>query len=86
LKLSYHKKNNWEEEYITEARKTISDLYENQYAPVINDAVEENESDDDIFNHMYKKRRASHSESELNLYLESQIVPSDVDLLQWWKV
>lgn len=86
MKLAYHKKNNWEEEYITEARKTISDLYENQYAPVTNDAVEENESDDDIFNHMYKKRRGSHSESELNLYLESQIVPGDVDLLQWWKV
>ncbi|RGB33474.1 hypothetical protein C1646_611985, partial [Rhizophagus diaphanus] len=33
LKLTYHKDNNWEEEFIIEARKAISDVYEKQYAP-----------------------------------------------------
>jgi hypothetical protein len=87
LKLTYHKTNNWEDKYIDEARKAISDLYESQYAPVSNDAVVEDEhSEDDLFCHIYKKRRLSNSESELDLYLGTPIVPGEVNLLQWWKV
>jgi hypothetical protein len=85
LKLTYHRVNNWEEEYITEARKAISDLYENQYAPAAEELVEEDNelSDDDLFCHIYKKRKLSNSENELNLYLKTSIVPAEVDLLQW---
>jgi hypothetical protein len=88
LKLTYHRGNNWEEEYIAEAQKTISDLYENQYAPVAEELVEEDNelSDDDLFCHIYKKRRLSNNENELDLYLKTPIVPAEVDLLQWWKV
>ena len=88
LKLTYHRGNNWEEEYIAEAQKTISDLYENQYAPVAKELVEEDNelSDDDLFCHIYKKQRLSNSENELDLYLKTPIVPAEVDLLQWWKV
>jgi len=88
LKLTYHRVNNWKEEYITEAQKAISDLYENQYAPAAEELVEEDNelSDDDLFCHIYKKRRLSNSENELDLYLKTPIVPAEVDLLQWWKV
>jgi hypothetical protein len=62
-------------------------LYKSQYASAVTEVVQDNEeSTDDLFNHMYKKRRASHNESELDSYLDSPIVPGDVDLLQWWKV
>jgi hypothetical protein len=85
LKLTYHSGNNWEEEYITEAQKAISDLYENQYAPAAEELVEEDNelSDDDLFCHIYKKQRSSNSENELNLYLKTPIVTAEVDLLQW---
>jgi hypothetical protein len=60
-------------------------LYKSQYASPVTEVVQDNEeSTDDLFNHMYKKRRASHNESELDSYLDSPIVPGDVDLLQWW--
>ena len=62
-------------------------MYESQYASVIVDVIQDSEDDkDDLFKHMYKKRRASHNESELDIYLNSEVVPGNVDLLQWWKV
>ena len=88
LKLTYYKNNNWEEQYITETRKVVSDLYEKQYAPTTDEDVnDDNEhSEDDLFCHIYKKRRLSNSENELDLYLGTPTVPSEVNLLQWWKV
>lgn len=87
LKLTYHKNNNWEDKYIKEAREAISKLYQDQYAPVINDAAENDEnSDDDLYSHIYKKRRLSSNENELDLYLGTPIVPGEVDILKWWKV
>jgi hypothetical protein len=89
LKLTYHKDNNWEDRFIAEARKSVSDLYESQYAaPVVaDDENNDNEnSDDDLFSHIYKKRQLSNNENELDLYLGTPIVPGEVNLLQWWKV
>lgn len=89
LKLTYHSDHNWEEEYITAARNSVNDLYEKLYAPGTDRVQEEvtaGDDDDDLLSHIYKKWRASRSESELNLYLGSPVVPGDVDILQWWKV
>jgi len=87
LKLTYHKDHNWEEEFITEARKVINDIYETRYAPRIDQSVQENiTTDDDLLSHIYKKQRLSRNESELDLYLGSPVIPGDVNLLQWWKV
>src|SRR5215469_8935302 len=87
LKLTYHKDHNWEEEFITEARKVINDIYETRYAPRIDQSVQENiTTDDDLLSHIYKKQRLSRNESELDLYLGSLVIPGDVNLLQWWKV
>lgn len=88
LKLTYHKDHNWEEKYITEARDGIAKLYNEIYAPRIDQSVQEDDptADDDLMSHIYKKRRSSGTESELDLYLGSPVVPGDVALLQWWKV
>lgn len=48
--------------------------------------MEEINANDDLLNHIYKKQRHSRTESELDLYLESPVVPGEIDLLQWWKV
>ena len=84
MKLTYHRVNNWKEEYITEAQKAISDLYENQYAPAAEELVEEDNelSDDDLFCHIYKKWQLS-NENELDLYLSIPVVLAEVNLLQW---
>ena len=88
LKLIYHKDHNWEEWYITEARNTIKELYKAVYAPNIDQdiQIEEIDVEDDFLNHIYKKPRHSETESELDLYLASPVVPREVDILQWWKV
>ena len=82
MKLKYHEDNNWEDRFITEARKTISDLYEKQYALVTTNVIEPDDyPEDDLFSHIYKKRRQS-NENELDLYLSTPIVHGDVNLLQ----
>jgi hypothetical protein len=86
LKFTYHKDNHWEEEYITAARNSISDLYQHQYAPIAEEEVDDEHPEDDLFCHIYKKRRLSNSENELDLYLGAPVVHADVNLLQWWKV
>lgn len=48
--------------------------------------IEEINADDDLLNHIYKKQRRSGTESELDLYLETPVVPGEVNVLQWWKV
>ena len=64
-------------------RKAISDLYKSQYASVTVDVIQDSEDDeDDLFKHMYKKRRALHNENELDIYLNSEVIPGNVDLLQ----
>ena len=82
LKLAYHRRNNWEERFINEARKTITDLYENRYAPAAKELVENDDNllEDDLFCHIYKKRRLS-NKNELDLYFETPIIPDEVNLL-----
>ncbi|CAB4409482.1 unnamed protein product [Rhizophagus irregularis] len=88
LKLTYYKDHNWEEEYIMEARDDIRKLYDTTYVPRINQNIQDEDliADDDLLSHIYKKWHTSRNKSELDLYLESSIVPSEVDLLQWWKM
>ncbi len=63
-------------------------MYEKQYASITDEDVnDDNEySEDNLFCHIYKKRRLSNSENELDLYLETLTIPGEVNLLQWWKV
>ena len=88
LKLTYHYDHNWEEQYITQARNDITELYNKIYAPTISNPIEEDDDpvEDNFLNHVYKKRRRSRSESELESYLGCPIVDAKIDLLQWWKV
>ena len=74
LKLTYHKNNNWEDKFIAEAQKTVSDLYEGQYVAYAASVVDEDEnhnedSDDDLFSYIYKKWQLSNNKNELDLYL-----------------
>ena len=78
----YHKNNNWKERYIDEARKTITDLYESWYLSAVNELVENDSPEDDLFHHIYKKRRLS-NKNELELYFGIPIILGEVNLLEW---
>lgn len=87
LKLQYYKDNNWEESFIQEAKRQITELWKSSYK--INDNLESEEfsdnTDDDLFNHIFKKQRIEEKD-ELNTYLNEKIVSSKTDILVWWKV
>ncbi|CAB5198761.1 unnamed protein product [Rhizophagus irregularis] len=58
LKLQYYKDNDWEEEYITEIRTSIFNIYNTQYAPSLSMTIESDrnsEPNDNLFHHIYKK-------------------------------
>jgi hypothetical protein len=64
--------------------------YKESYAPSQIEAddqsvIEEEEDDDDLFAQIYKKRRVE-KENELEKYLEADIAPHNIKLLDWWKV
>ena len=71
-----------------EIRSSVSNLYQAQYAPspVVN-VSDQNEKypDDDLFHHIYKKRRSS-NENELDSFLGCPVVPAEINSLEWWKV
>ncbi len=57
-----------------------------QYASRIDQSIQEEDliaNDDDLLSYIYKKQRSSRTESKLDLYLGSPVVPGEVDLLQW---
>ena len=63
-------------------------MYKKQYAPLPSAVVESDQNkvrDDNLLNHIYKKRRSS-NENELDSYLNSPTVSPEINLLEWWKV
>lgn len=85
IKLKYYKDNNWEESFINTARKTITDIYDTDYSPRFEDGASEDNEEDDLIIHIYKRQRID-KESELKEYLEGPVAPEKTNILQWWKV
>lgn len=87
LKLQYYKDNEWEENYISEVRTSVFNIYNTQYAPSPSTAIEpdQNNKSDGLFHHIYKKRRST-NENELELYLGYPISSAEINILEWWKV
>ena len=58
------------------------------YTPSMIDLENPNESfeeDDDLLNHIYKRQRVENI-NEIKHYLNTLLIPSKTNLLQWWKV
>lgn len=78
----------WEQKYIDEAVKVVTDQYEKNYAPLPEpEQREETDEDDELINHIYKRQKVEKG-SELKVYLAESCVDfkKDMDLLGWWKV
>lgn len=87
LKLNYYKENNWERKYINSAQQLIYDVYQAKYASNNSEVSNsENDSEDDLTTHIYKRKRISSSSNELDLYLKDPNAKEKTDVLLWWKV
>lgn len=85
LKMRYYEDKKWERVYITAAKKTITQLWETTYKTAAQNSQEFENEEDDLFSHIFKKRRIEYRD-ELITYLKEPIVPGKTDVLLWWKV
>lgn len=84
LKLQYYADNNWEEYYINDAKRIIIDAWTNYYKN--NDlAMVVPNKPDPLLNHVFKKQKTQPND-ELKRYLGEEVIDSELDVLQWWKV
>ncbi|CAB5136895.1 unnamed protein product [Rhizophagus irregularis] len=78
--------NMWEESFIQEARKQVTNLWETTYKPNISENVEpSDDADDELFGHIFKKRKIEEKD-ELSIYLNEGVAPGKTDILMWWKL
>jgi len=85
FKLSYYRKQEWEQHYIEAAKKifisTFKDFYQNNNA--INDIQNNDESD--FFLSIFVDNN-NNNNSEVEAYLQQPVAPVKTDPLLWWKV
>jgi len=55
LKLQYYDDNNWEVEYILEAKKIVTDIWNNFYKNNIDISQSSDNLEDDLLSHIFKK-------------------------------
>ncbi|CAB4485121.1 unnamed protein product [Rhizophagus irregularis] len=83
IKLQYYKDNMWEESFIQEARKQVTNLWETTYKLNISENVEpSDDADDELFGHIFKKQKIEEKD-ELSIYLNEGVAPSKTDILMW---
>lgn len=86
IKLQYYKDNKWEDSFVEDAKKQVTDLWETTYKPTNTEVREfDNDVNDDLFGHIFKKRKIEETD-ELNTYLNEGVVSGKTDILAWWKV
>jgi len=80
LKLNYYEENDWEQTYIDEAKETVFEVWETVYK--VDDLVNEqhDEIEDELFSHIFKKRKISRKD-ELTEYLKEPVVQYSTDVL-----
>ena len=85
LKLNYYEENDWEQTYIDAAKETVFEVWETIYK--VDDSMNEqhDEIEDELFSHIFKKRKIS-CKDELTEYLKEPVVQYSTDVLLWWKV
>ncbi|CAB5175595.1 unnamed protein product [Rhizophagus irregularis] len=83
FKLQYYKDNKWEDSYIQEAKRQVFELWKSTYKGNSADDDESCEDDDELFRHIFKKRKLD--KDELSIYLDEKVIPRKTDILACWK-
>ncbi|CAB4431899.1 unnamed protein product [Rhizophagus irregularis] len=88
LKLQYYDDNDWEAEYILEAKKIVTDIWNNFYKNNIDISQSSDNLEDDLLSHIFKKRkkRKTERDDELKSYFREPTISKSTDVLAWWKV
>ena len=86
LKLNYYEENEWEETYIEEARETVFKAWKTDYKIIDSVNEQHDEIEDELFSHIFKKKRKTSQKDELTEYLKESVVSHSTDVLMWWKV
>ena len=84
FKLQYYKDNKWEDSFIQEAKNQVFEVWRSTYKVNNVDTEESYDDDDDLFGHIFKKRKME--KDELSTYLNERVTPGKTDILAWWKV
>ncbi|EXX64421.1 hypothetical protein RirG_142870 [Rhizophagus irregularis DAOM 197198w] len=79
FKLQYYKDNKWEDSYIQEAKRQVFKLWKSTYKGNSADDDESCEDDDELFGHIFKKRKLD--KDELSIYLDEKVIPRKTDIL-----
>ncbi|CAB5382552.1 unnamed protein product [Rhizophagus irregularis] len=85
LKLQYYDDNDWEAEYILEAKKIVTDIWNNFYKNNIDISQSSDNLEDDLLSHIFKKRKTERDD-ELKSYFREPTISKSTDVLAWWKV
>ncbi len=85
LKLNYYEENEWEQMYIDAVKETAFKVQKTIYK--VDDSVNEqyDEIEDELFSHIFKKRKISHKD-KLTEYLKELVIQYSIDILLWQKV
>ncbi|CAB5327112.1 unnamed protein product [Rhizophagus irregularis] len=85
LKLQYYDDNDWEAEYILEAKKIVTDIWNNFYKNNIDISQSSDNLEDDLLSHIFKKRKTERDD-ELKSYFREPTISKSTNVLAWWKV
>ncbi len=85
LKLQYYEDNDWEDEYILEAKLIVTEIWNNFYKNNIDASQSSDNIDDDLLSHIFKKRKTDRND-ELKSYLREPTISKSTNILAWWKV
>ncbi|CAB5217264.1 unnamed protein product, partial [Rhizophagus irregularis] len=86
FKLGYYEDNKWKQSFIRYAKETVLNAYNNNYAPVTNVEVNDNNDEDNEFlDHIFGKKQ-NLQQNEVELYLKTPRADRNQDVLLWWMV
>ncbi|POG61509.1 hypothetical protein GLOIN_2v1703549, partial [Rhizophagus irregularis DAOM 181602=DAOM 197198] len=84
--LGYYEDNKWKQSFIRYAKETVLNAYNNNYAPVTNVEVNDNNDEDNEFlDHIFGKKQ-NLQQNEVELYLKTPRADRNQDVLLWWMV
>ena len=82
LKLQYYEDNDWEEEYIIEAKSIITEIWNNSYKNNIDVSQSSDNIEDDLLSHVFKKQKTDR-DNELKSYFREPTISKSTNILAW---
>lgn len=86
LKLNYYKEHNYSQTSINEIKKIVSDYFETNYEDTFVNEDDDEEMEDELFAHIYKRTKAKKVSTEFVRYINLPLTAAKIgDCLGYWK-